>query len=184
MDLLQYSTRFLIKFVFIQFSPVFGGFLMRQALELSWACCYQFCKSRFFRLRDINDIQFSKPVAGKIIHIKLHKTRMFVYEIWITFISVSSLLKMHAHVVYTEMNFIEIVVINETYDAISAEHTTTNVFYYTYQCDAPVPQIIPRTYNEAMWYLDGRRKFTSAMNLNGETITKIEGLKSPQRHNE
>lgn len=87
---------------------------------------------------------------------------------------------MHAHVVYTEMNFIEIVVINETYDAISAEHTTTNVFYYTYSCDAPAPQIIPRTYNEAMWYLDGRRKFQSAMNLNGETISKIEGLKSPQ----
>lgn len=86
---------------------------------------------------------------------------------------------MHAHVVYTEMNFIEIVVINETFDAVSGEHTTTNAFYYTYSCDAPVQQIIPRTYNEAMWYLDGRRKFNSAMNLNGETATKIEGLKFP-----
>lgn len=98
----------------------------------------------------------------------------------IPFVPVSSLLKMHAHVVYTELNFIQIVVINETYDAISGDHTTTNVFYYTYSCDAPVPQIIPRTYNEAMWYLDGRRKFQSAMNLNGEAVTKIEGLKFPQ----
>lgn len=86
---------------------------------------------------------------------------------------------MHAHVVYTEMNFIQIVVINETYDAASGEHKTTNVFYYTYSSDAPVPQIIPRTYNEAMWYLDGRRKFNSAMNLNGETATEIEGLEHP-----
>lgn len=93
-------------------------------------------------------------------------------------ILVSSLLKMHAYVVFTEMNFIEIVVINEIYDAISGEHTTTNAFYYTYSCDATVPQIIPRTYNEAMWYLDGRRKFHSAINLNG-TESKIEGLKFP-----
>lgn len=92
---------------------------------------------------------------------------------------VSSLLKMHAHIVYTEMNYIEIVVINETFNAISGEHTTTNAFYYTYSCDTPVKQVIPRTYNEAMWYLDGRRKFNSAMNLNGETTPKIEGLKFP-----
>lgn len=80
---------------------------------------------------------------------------------------------MHAHVVYTELNYMVIVVINETYDAISGEHTTSNVFYYTYCCDVPVNPIIPRTYNEAMWYLDGRRKFNEAMNGEGG---KIEGL--------
>lgn len=86
---------------------------------------------------------------------------------------------MHAHVVYTNMNFIEIVVVNETYDAISAEHTTSNVFYYTYESDTPVPQVIPRSYNEAMWYLDGRRKFNESMNLDGGNDGKIEGLKFP-----
>lgn len=45
-------------------NSVFGGYLMRQALELSWACCYQFTKSRFFRLQNINDITFSSPVPG------------------------------------------------------------------------------------------------------------------------
>lgn len=88
---------------------------------------------------------------------------------------------MHAHVVYTEMNFIQIVVINETYDAASGEHKTTNVFYYTYSIEgAPAPQIIPRTYNEAMWYLDGRRKFYSTMNLDGEVASEIGGLKHPK----
>lgn len=67
------------------------------------------------------------------------------------FHSVSSLLKMHAHVVYTEMNHMEIVVINETYDVISGEHRLANIFYYTYSSDSSVPQIIPRSYNEAMW---------------------------------
>lgn len=87
---------------------------------------------------------------------------------------------MHAHVVYTEMNYIEIVVVNETYDAMTGEHTTSNTFYYTYSCDGRVPQIIPRTYNEAMWFLDGRRKFNSAMNLDGNDVSKIEGLTFPK----
>ncbi|XP_031626113.1 acyl-coenzyme A thioesterase 9, mitochondrial-like [Contarinia nasturtii] len=136
-------------------NSVFGGYLMRQALELSWALVYTLNRGRC-RLRCINDITFTRPVP------------------------VSSLLKMHAHVVYTDMNYIEIVVVNETYDAISAEHTTSNVFYYTYVSDTPVPQVIPRSYNEAMWYLDGRRKFNAAMNLDGGNDVKIEGLTFPQ----
>lgn len=87
---------------------------------------------------------------------------------------------MHAHVVYTDMNYIEIVVVNETYDAMTGEHTTSNVFYYTYSCDGRVAQVIPRTYNEAMWFLDGRRKFNEAMNLNGNDVNKIEGLSFPK----
>ncbi|XP_055309213.1 acyl-coenzyme A thioesterase 9, mitochondrial-like isoform X2 [Sitodiplosis mosellana] len=129
-------------------NSVFGGYLMRQALELSWGLVYTLNEGRC-RLRCINDITFSRPVP------------------------VSSLLKMHAHLVYTEVNYMVIVVINETYDAISGEHTTSNVFYYTYSCDVPVNQIIPKTYNEAMWYLDGRRKFIAAV---GGEDEKIEGL--------
>lgn len=48
-------------------NSVFGGYLMRQALELSWACCYQFTKSRYFRLMNINDITFSSPVPGNLV---------------------------------------------------------------------------------------------------------------------
>lgn len=123
-------------------NSVFGGFLMRQALELSWACAYQFCKHRP-KLEHISNISFHRPVP------------------------VSSLLKMHAHVIFTEMNHMEVVVVNETYDAASGDLTTTNVFYYTYSTTDRVPQLIPKTYNEAMWYLDGRRKFNAAMGLDG-----------------
>lgn len=127
-------------------NSVFGGFLMRQALELSWACAYQFCKYRP-KLEHISDISFHRPVP------------------------VSSLLKMHAHIIYTDTNYMEVVVVNETYDATNGEHTTTNVFYYTYSTMDKVPQIIPKTYNEAMWYLDGRRKFNAAMGLDGSEKT-------------
>lgn len=123
-------------------NSVFGGFLMRHALELSWACAYQFCKHRP-KLERISDISFQRPVP------------------------VSSLLKMHAHIIFTEMNHMEVVVVNETFDATTGEHTTTNVFYYTYSSTDIVPQVIPKTYNEAMWYLDGRRKFNGAMGLDG-----------------
>lgn len=121
-------------------NTVFGGYLMRQALELSWTLAHQFNKGRP-KLERISDIAFHRPV------------------------SVSSLLKMHAHVIYTEANFIEIVVVSETFDSITGEAATSNVFYYTYSASQVVPQIIPNTYYEAMWYLHGRRKFNSAMSL-------------------
>lgn len=72
---------------------------------------------------------------------------------------------MHAHVIYTEKNYIEIVVAAEVFDAATGGHCTTNVFYYTYSSNVPVPQVIPKTYHEAMWYLDGRRHFNAAMGL-------------------
>lgn len=81
---------------------------------------------------------------------------------------------MHAHLIYTEVNYMLIVVINETYDAVSDEHTTSNVFYYTYLCDVPVQPIIPRTYNEAMWYLDGRRKFNAMFRNDDEKIENLQ----------
>ncbi|KAJ6645243.1 Acyl-coenzyme A thioesterase 9, mitochondrial [Pseudolycoriella hygida] len=121
-------------------NTVFGGFLMRHALELSWTLAYQFSKHRP-KLEHISDIRF------------------------LTKVEVSSLLKMHAHVIYTERNYVEIVVAAEVFDASTGGHCTTNVFYYTYSINVQVPQVIPKTYHEAMWYLDGRRHFNDAMGL-------------------
>lgn len=74
---------------------------------------------------------------------------------------------MTAHVIYTDMNYMEIVVVTETSDSFHGEPNTSNVFYYTYSSPEKVPRIMPRTYHEAMWYLDGRRKFNAAMGLDG-----------------
>lgn len=82
-------------------------------------------------------------------------------------VAVSSAIKMMAHLLYTEQNYMEIVVVAEVFDPKSGDHTTTNVFYYTFSNVEKVPQIFPRTYHEAMWYLDGRRRFRSAVGLSG-----------------
>lgn len=42
-------------------NKIFGGFLMRHALELSWITAYNFCKKRP-TLEGISDISFHKPV--------------------------------------------------------------------------------------------------------------------------
>lgn len=97
---------------------------------------------------------------------------------FLTKVQVSSLLKMHAHVIYTEKNYMEIVVAAEVLDASTGEHCTTNVFYYTYSNNGPVPQILPKTYHEAIWYLDGRRHFNAAMGLDvAKQDPKLQGIK-------
>lgn len=137
-------------------NKVFGGFLMRHALELSWACAYMFTKYRP-KLSHISDIGFHQPV------------------------DVSSFIKMHAHIIYTEMQYMEIVVVAEVFDAKTGGHNTTNMFYYTYSNDEKVPQIIPKTYQEAMLYVDGRRKFNYSMGLNEDAKdNNIHTLSSPR----
>lgn len=98
----------------------------------------------------------SRPKLEHISNISFHRP-----------VHVSSLIKMNARVIYTEANYMEIVVINETFDASTGQNSTTNVFYYTYSIRDHVNQVIPKTYHEAMWYLDGRRKFNTAMGLDG-----------------
>lgn len=78
---------------------------------------------------------------------------------------------MHAYVVYTEVNYIQIMVVAESIDAAATSNSanTTNTFYYTYSNSETVPEIIPKTYYEAICYLDGRRKFQEAMGLNADS---------------
>ncbi|XP_026466947.1 acyl-coenzyme A thioesterase 9, mitochondrial-like [Ctenocephalides felis] len=122
-------------------NKVFGGFLMRHALELSWAAGYLHSKHRP-KLEHISDISFHKPV------------------------DVSSLLRMHAYIVYTELKYMQIVVYTDVYDPNTGSSNTTNVFHYTYSIPDKMQQVIPKTYHEAMMYLDGRRRFQHVKNLN------------------
>lgn len=77
---------------------------------------------------------------------------------------VSSLISMTGHVLYTEQNFMEIVVLAEIFDPITGSFTTSNSFYYTFSVpDHMLPKIVPKTYHETIWYLEGRRKFRELM---------------------
>lgn len=98
-------------------------------------------------------------------------------------VEVSSFIKLTAHVVYTELNYMQIVVTAEVFDAASGQHNTTNMFYYTYSKDERVPAVVPKTYHEAMWYLDGRRRFQNAMNLDDTPEEPYSAITPPpQQH--
>lgn len=74
-------------------------------------------------------------------------------------VDVSSLISMQAHVLYTELNMMVIVVLAEILDPMTGSMATSNSFYYTYSIDDALPQLFPKTYHEAIYYIDGRRKF-------------------------
>lgn len=115
-------------------NTVFGGFLMRQATELSWVLGYMHCKYRP-RTKHISDISFKQPI------------------------SVNSLIRMHATVVFTYENYIQNLVFVEVYNPVTGKSSTTNSFHFTLEAPDNVPDVVPVTYHEAMLYVDGRRHF-------------------------
>lgn len=115
-------------------NTVFGGFIMRQAVELTWVLAHRFSKYRP-SLKCISDIHFKKPVA------------------------VNSLIEMHAHVAYTHLNYIQIIAYVEVYDSATAKAYTTNTFHFTYEVPEIVKEVIPITYDDAMMYINGKRHF-------------------------
>lgn len=44
-------------------------------------------------------------------------------------------------------------------DGNSFTELKCNVLHLTYSCSNAVPEILPRSYHEALWYLTGRRYF-------------------------
>nr|CAH0100913.1 unnamed protein product [Daphnia galeata] len=117
-----------------RFNKIFGGFLMRLAIELAWANGYVYCKS-LPTLVHVDDILFRKPVE------------------------IGSLLYFSSQVVYTQGHYVMIRVTAEVVQPENGTHDLTNVFHFTLKTDSQVPEVIPRTYQEAMMFLDGRRHF-------------------------
>lgn len=115
-------------------NTVFGGFIMHQAVELTWVLAYRFSKYRP-SLKCISDINFKKPVP------------------------VNSLIEMHAHVVYTYLNHIQIMAYVEVYDPSAERSHTTNTFHFTYEVPEIVKEVIPLMYDEAMMFINGKRHF-------------------------
>lgn len=118
------------------FNRIFGGFLMRKAYELGWATACNFGGSRPFVVA-VDDIMFQKPVE------------------------VGSLLFLSAQVCFTQGKYMQVRVHSEVASLHNREHTTTNVFHFTFMSENEVPLVFPRTYGESMLYLDGQRHFNS-----------------------
>ncbi|XP_050310006.1 acyl-coenzyme A thioesterase 9, mitochondrial-like isoform X2 [Anthonomus grandis grandis] len=119
-------------------NAVFGGFMMRQAIELAWITGYMHCKFRP-RTRVLSDVQFKQPVA------------------------VNSLIQMHATLVYTQKQFMQIIVFAQVYNPLSGLTSTTNAFYLTLEAPETVPSVTPQSYYESMLFIDGKRHFVTGL---------------------
>uniref|UniRef100_A0A1A9VMC2 HotDog ACOT-type domain-containing protein n=1 Tax=Glossina austeni TaxID=7395 RepID=A0A1A9VMC2_GLOAU len=82
-------------------NTVFGGFIMRNCVEISFAAAYQYCLERPI-LEHISEISFDKPVP------------------------IRSILKMFSYIIYVEENFMIVMTVNEIIEANTGENITTN----------------------------------------------------------
>ena len=119
-------------------NTIFGGYLMRIALEISWLSAFMYCESRA-RLMHISQISFHKPVP------------------------VGSFLQTSSYVAYTENNHMQMRTTANVIDPKNGGQITTNVFHFTYVANDKVAQIIPRTYHETLWFAKGRRMYKDAL---------------------
>lgn len=119
------------------YNKIFGGFLMRKAFEIGWVNACMYSKSQV-EIDVVDDITFRRPVT------------------------IGSLLFLSSQVVYTHSNQILVKVHAEVVDKFTHSRDVTNEFYFKFIVPdkAEVPRVIPKTYSEAMIYIDGRRHFS------------------------
>ncbi|KAI8904755.1 HotDog domain-containing protein [Gorgonomyces haynaldii] len=115
---------------------IFGGFLMRVAMELGYATAILYCHGSV-HFKAMDEVSFWKPV------------------------SIGSLLSLTAQVVYTSdaSKSVQVTVIADVLDVQQPhKRETTNIFHMTFEADGPVPKILPQSYEESMKYIDGKRR--------------------------
>jgi acyl-coenzyme A thioesterase 9 len=136
-------------------NKIFGGYLMRRAFELARSTAYLYSgpSSQPFFLA-IDDIAFLKPVK------------------------IGSLIRFKSKVVYSpenahsqERGAFQVLVSSEITDLANGAIDTSNVFHLTFGVNRPenitnwkLEKIIPETYQEAMEYLDGKRRYEHSKN--------------------
>ncbi|KAJ3018527.1 UNVERIFIED_CONTAM: hypothetical protein HDU68_011117 [Siphonaria sp. JEL0065] len=121
-------------------NKVFGGFLMRRAYELSIVTGMTFCK-KALQFKALDDISFRKPVE------------------------IGAILDLHSQVVYTRGLEIVVKVVAHIVDPASEGRVLSNEFWFTFVVaeevrgkDAIEYRVMPRSYNDCMLYLEGKRR--------------------------
>jgi acyl-coenzyme A thioesterase 9 len=138
----------------------FGGTLMRHAFEVAWSCGWNHTQviPKFLAL---DDTTFLHPVE------------------------VGSLLRFEAHIDFslgcphkTYMVSVEAFMRTMNASGMLEPEKLTNTFHFTFYCDNPavLPRVYPRTYEDAMRFIEAGRR----MNL-GRALAdkrKVEGVRS------
>ncbi|KAH8409886.1 hypothetical protein KR009_000303, partial [Drosophila setifemur] len=114
-------------------NTIFGGFTIRRAMETSYIAASLYCGSSA-SVKYLSEATFLKAIP------------------------VHSFLTATAYVVYTQDNFLQTMVAVNALDAESYKEVHSNALHLTYICEQELPEILPRSFEEALWYLKGRRK--------------------------
>ncbi|RIA92076.1 HotDog domain-containing protein [Glomus cerebriforme] len=127
---------------------VFGGYLMKLAYELAFSNASVFLKSRPTFLA-LDEISFRKPVQ------------------------IGSILIMSSQIVYapgSPHRSFQVMVMADVLDIERVSRDTTNIFHFTFNCDnsdIKVRRVMPKTYDESMKYVEGRRRRRIGLKLRG-----------------
>ncbi|KAJ3136761.1 hypothetical protein HK100_001335 [Physocladia obscura] len=125
-------------------NKIFGGYLMRLAYEVASTTGMIFCKSPL-KFLSLDDVTFRRPVE------------------------IGDILDLRSQVVYTHESKVVIKVVAHIADAQKGTSVLSNEFWFTFDAVSPIPgktrRIIPRTYNDCMLYLEGKRRFSSLENF-------------------
>ncbi|KAK7440049.1 hypothetical protein VKT23_017300 [Stygiomarasmius scandens] len=125
---------------------IFGGYLMRLAYELGFANGTMFCRGPV-RFVSLDEISFKLPVP------------------------IGSILRLTSHVLHSNdasPQLIHIGVTANVVDVKTGSEQTTNDFRFTWAKDDPSQRkVVPKTYKEAMLWLEGRRALEMGDEIRG-----------------
>lgn len=134
---------------------VFGGYLMRLAYELGFANASLFTRSHV-TFMSLDSISFAKPVP------------------------IGSILRLTSQILHTTPpgelpGVVHVGVQANVVDVRTGHEQTTNDFRFTWYPDdgaAVVRQVVPKTYQEAMLWLEGKRALEMGNQIRGERNKK------------
>ncbi|KAI9223581.1 HotDog domain-containing protein [Blastocladiella britannica] len=136
---------------------IFGGYLMRQAFEIAHATASLYSKNHPIFLA-MDDIWFRKPVP------------------------IGSILALTSQVVYSRAHkdkggSFQVKVTADIRDPITGTSETSNTFNYTFAVPSTdskrPPAIMPRTYGDAVEYLDGKRRLELGLEMARENSSQL-----------
>jgi acyl-coenzyme A thioesterase 9 len=131
-------------------NKIFGGYLMRLAFELAYSTGYIFAKSRISFVA-LDDIIFKQPV------------------------SIGSLLSLTSQVTYSAASTrcFQVKVKADVIDPLTGQQATTNTFHFTFEAHTEQHyQVMPRSYDETMRFIEGQRKQSQSLRSQGLLISQ------------
>ncbi|PVU90998.1 hypothetical protein BB561_004605 [Smittium simulii] len=136
-------------------NKVFGGFLMRMGHELAYANACMF-SGTIPESKSLDDFSFTKPVnIGSILRL----TSQVVYSS--RFVDSSSKLLSSTEkgeLTESHVNSFQVAVIADVLNPKTESIEHTNTFHFSFATNKPIKRVIPRTYEDMVKYIEGRRR--------------------------